>query len=1233
MKKSIFLFFAAILCATSAWAWCGNSFITVNGTWCIGSNSYVHDGGKFHGKDLGTLTTLELGGEFQVWPSSTTAGTLCYKIDDGTENSISLPKTGTDGNNSKHSGSGAVDLSGLAGGSHSIAVWFKHGSDIDNNDGSNFVATFTITAAPEPDPTPDPAETETVYFVNAEDWDGTINVYAWTDSPKVENAGWPGAAATKEANQIAGHDVYSFTAEKGKFAKVIFNNNNGKQTGDLAWTAGQYICKNEWCADEAAVLAKLTGPVEYESVYFINVKNWTAVNIYTWNPGIGTWPGKAMTKEENQIAGYDVYSYTVEKGTTFGGMKFNEGDGKRETGDLTWATGKYYVVDLGWLTKEEAETKLAAPLPETWNIVGAAGLMGKDWDLNAAENAMTQQADGTYLLEKKDITITAGTYEYKAAKDHGWNVSVPAGADNQKLTISKSGIYDITFVLDVTAKKLTATATLKKEAVVIPTVIIAGDMNNWDQNKDKFTMAADSLTATFKATLTAKSYAFKMIVGGAWLSDGKTITRANNSTVFTGANSNNNTKITADIAGEYTFTWTYETKTLTVSYPVLPIYTVTVTAENGTVEGLAADGKYEHGTKATLTATPAEGYEFVNWTVGGKEVSAKNPYTFTVTADVALVANFAKKVYTVTIAAENGTVEGLAADGKYEHGAEATLTATPAEGYQFVNWTKGEEVVSTVNPYKFTVTADVDLVANFAKKVYTVTVAAENGTVEGLAADGKYEHGAEATLTATAAEGYEFTCWTSGKDTVSTENPYKFTVTADIALVANFKEAATEIVLENAYKEVYSMLNRANFFGEHATYGDISVQVNNYNGYGTYAEGVSSRIDGEKVNGSATFENKGETDLLTATLTDAEGTVYIVKAEVAAPKTYNVVATEAQYTKAETWAVTYTVTGLSVDKENYTLTIYAMEEGNEASMGEEGAIQGLVELAEVEGVLTVTGTLKDAAENKYVLNFTATPKAAETYTLTFEDMVIEPDQWSKNLNISAENEDYAIEFFLFDGQTKGYGEYGFTEDGYPDVDDIYLNDEYVTMAEGTVANYYLNEETGLATIELTVILGIDIYNITLTGEPLVNPEDIVPTDTINITMTEGTIGLVYSMVKVAASSEEADLSIVLVGGDPYAGVTTKDFAAASYLVTTAGSLTFLRGGLEIVEVGDVKIAYIGVLCSDHKWYNIVLTTGTEAPTALDNLNTTVAPVKMIENGQLIIVKDGVQYNAQGAILK
>ena len=448
-----------------------------------------------------------------------------------------------------------------------------------------------------------------------------------------------------------------------------------------------------------------------ETVYFINTKKWAAVKAHVWGgkAAESAWPGKATVKETEKVAGYDVYSFTANVGD-YANIIFNNNNGGSQTADLVWTAGKYYVIDMGWLTKEEAETKLAAPLPETWNIVGDAGLMGKGWDLNAAENAMTQQADGTYLLEKKDITITAGTYEYKAAKDHGWTVAVPQDG-NQKLTISKSGIYDITFVLNVTAKTLKATATLKKEAVVIPDVIIAGDMNSWNQTKDKFTMSADSLTATFKTTLAVKNYGFKMIVGGAWLSDGKTITRAANSTKFTGANSSNNSTLKADIAGEYLFTWEYATKTLTVTYPALPVkYNVTVTADHGTVTGA---GTYEEGKTATLTATPAEGYQFVNWTVGEEVVSTENPYKFTVTADVALVANFElipPTKYNVTVTAENGTVEGA---GEYEEGKTATLTATANEGYEFVNWTVGEEVVSTENPYTFTVTADIALVANF----------------------------------------------------------------------------------------------------------------------------------------------------------------------------------------------------------------------------------------------------------------------------------------------------------------------------------------------------------------------------------------------------------------------------------------------------------------------------------------------------------------------------------------
>ena len=52
------------------------------------------------------------------------------------------------------------------------------------------------------------------------------------------------------------------------------------------------------------------------------------------------------------------------------------------------------------------------------------------------------------------------------------------------------------------------------------------------------------------------------------------------------------------------------------------------------------DGLYEAGETATITATARDGYKFLRWTKGGTEVSTNNPYSFTVTEDVELVAHF-----------------------------------------------------------------------------------------------------------------------------------------------------------------------------------------------------------------------------------------------------------------------------------------------------------------------------------------------------------------------------------------------------------------------------------------------------------------------------------------------------------------------------------------------------------------------------------------------------------------
>jgi kumamolisin len=79
-------------------------------------------------------------------------------------------------------------------------------------------------------------------------------------------------------------------------------------------------------------------------------------------------------------------------------------------------------------------------------------------------------------------------------------------------------------------------------------------------------------------------------------------------------------------------------KTITVGHIPYLISASASPANGGQVSG---DGVYNSGTTATLIATPATGFVFVNWAEGGNSVSDSATYQFTVAAARTLVAKFA----------------------------------------------------------------------------------------------------------------------------------------------------------------------------------------------------------------------------------------------------------------------------------------------------------------------------------------------------------------------------------------------------------------------------------------------------------------------------------------------------------------------------------------------------------------------------------------------------------------
>ena len=74
------------------------------------------------------------------------------------------------------------------------------------------------------------------------------------------------------------------------------------------------------------------------------------------------------------------------------------------------------------------------------------------------------------------------------------------------------------------------------------------------------------------------------------------------------------------------------------------IFTVTVASNNADYGTVSGGGQFNYDESCTVTATPAEGYMFTSWTNNNTVVSTDAEYTFNVTNNMDLVANFTEGV-------------------------------------------------------------------------------------------------------------------------------------------------------------------------------------------------------------------------------------------------------------------------------------------------------------------------------------------------------------------------------------------------------------------------------------------------------------------------------------------------------------------------------------------------------------------------------------------------------------
>ncbi|MBR4432385.1 MAG: InlB B-repeat-containing protein [Paludibacteraceae bacterium] len=242
-----------------------------------------------------------------------------------------------------------------------------------------------------------------------------------------------------------------------------------------------------------------------------------------------------------------------------------------------------------------------------------------------------------------------------------------------------------------------------------------------------------------------------------------------------------------EVDGFYFIGWDKPYTTITADVDIVAVYgenkfwTVTYYDEDGTTklgEETVADGMSAQGNPVSK-----DGYNFLGWFD-----MSDNPADFSkISADMSVKAKWEKIIlyFKVTLKAEHGKIAVVETGidlTKVQENTVLHFTATPDDGYQFVEW-------KNYDPDKgLTVTEDITVTAVFEEippATYKVTLEAEHGTIEVVETGinlNKVVANTVLHFTATPDKGYLFKEW------VNYDPDKGLKVTKNITVTAIFEE-------------------------------------------------------------------------------------------------------------------------------------------------------------------------------------------------------------------------------------------------------------------------------------------------------------------------------------------------------------------------------------------------------------------------------------------------------------
>lgn len=205
--------------------------------------------------------------------------------------------------------------------------------------------------------------------------------------------------------------------------------------------------------------------------------------------------------------------------------------------------------------------------------------------------------------------------------------------------------------------------------------------------------------------------------------------------------------------------------------------TLTLTADHSTMGSVTGGGVYKIGSNITITATPNTGYQFVGWYNGSTLLSTEASYTFTMPECVDnydVEGRFVANSYNVVLSSEDETKGTVSGSGTYDYASTVSISATAESGYSFAGWYNGTTLVSSDNPYSFTMPNNsLDYIAKFSANSYNVSLTC-NSAMGYVSGSGSHTYKTSVTIRATAYTGYSFAGWYQDNNLIASSNSYTF---------------------------------------------------------------------------------------------------------------------------------------------------------------------------------------------------------------------------------------------------------------------------------------------------------------------------------------------------------------------------------------------------------------------------------------------------------------------------